>query len=197
MGELVRDTKAMLHMQLKRQRAALLHKLDGVSERQARWPQTPSGTNLLGLLKHCAAVELGYFGSTFGRPAADLSVPWDDDADDNADMYAAQHESMASVVAYAHACFTHADATIEALELGAEGCVAWWPEEVRRCTLEQILVHVVLDEARHAGHADIIREQLDGNTGLRGPGDNLPAWTTEQWADYVRQLQEIAARSDR
>jgi len=196
MGELVRDTKSTLHMQLKRQRAALFDKLDGVSERQARWPQTASGTNLLGLLKHCAAVELGYFGSTFGRPAANLSVPWGDE-DDNADMYAAEHESTASVVAYAHACFAHADTTIEALDLGAEGSVAWWPEDVRRCTLEQILIHVALDEARHAGHADILREQLDGSTGLRGPGDNLPTWTIEQWAAHVRQLEEIADGSHR
>jgi uncharacterized damage-inducible protein DinB len=189
MSESECETKALLHMQLKRQRAALFDKLDGVGERQARWPQTPTGTNLLGLLKHCAAVELGYFGATFGRPAADLTVPWEED---NADMYAAQHESVASIVAYAHACFAHADATIETLDLETEGSVAWWPQERRRCTLHHILIHVALDEARHAGHADILREQLDGYAGLRGPGDNLPAWTTPQWANYVARLQGIA-----
>ena len=43
-------------------------------------------------------------------------------------------------------------------------------------TLAQILSHVALDAARHAGHADILREGIDGQAGLRGPGDNLPGW---------------------
>ncbi|HEY9470903.1 MAG TPA: DUF664 domain-containing protein, partial [Propionibacteriaceae bacterium] len=62
------DTKLMLHGYLDKQRRALLAKLDGIDERDVRWPMTPSGTNLLGLVKHVASNELGYFGEVFDRP---------------------------------------------------------------------------------------------------------------------------------
>ena len=190
------DLKEHLHTYLKAQRAALLLKLDGLSERDARLPRTPTGTNLLGLVKHAAACELGYFGETFGRPS-DLVLPWEIegvDPDDNEDMFATETESMADVLAWSQACFDHADATIEALPLDAPGTVAWWPPERNRVTLGQIIIHMALDEARHAGHADILREQLDGRVGLRSEGNNLPEWDEERWAEYVGRLTRIADR---
>jgi uncharacterized damage-inducible protein DinB len=190
----VSDLKTILHSELRRQRDAVRGKLDGLSERDVRSPRTPTGTNLLGLLKHCAATELGYFGDTFGRPSQ-LPFPWDGDGvspDDNLDMFATEDESMNDVLVYADACFAHADATITALDIDAEGEVAWWPPERRQVTLGQILIHVALDEARHAGHADIVREGLDGVVGFRSPGQNLPGWSAQQWATYVERLQRIA-----
>ncbi|UTT65879.1 DinB family protein [Janibacter sp. CX7] len=188
------DLKTVLHDMLKTQRAALLLKLDGLDEYEARRPRTPTGTNLLGLLKHSAACELGYFGETFGR-SSELVLPWEVegvDPDDNEDMFATEGESMADVLAWCQACFDHADATIEALPLDAEGRVAWWPEERSTVTLGQIIAHMALDEARHAGHADILREQLDGSVGLRSEGNNLPGWDEQRWADYVARLTRIA-----
>ncbi|MFX4287957.1 DinB family protein [Janibacter sp. G349] len=188
------DLKTVLHDMLKTQRAALLLKLDGLDEYEARRPRTPTGTNVLGLLKHSAACELGYFGETFGRPSA-LVLPWEVegvDPDDNEDMFATEDESMADVLAWCRACFDHADATIEALSLDTEGRVAWWPEERSTVTLGQIIAHMALDEARHAGHADILREQLDGSVGLRSEGNNLPGWDEQRWADYVARLTRIA-----
>lgn len=188
------DLKDVLHEQLHRQRAALLAKLDGLSERDARTPCTPTGTNLLGLVKHCAVVELGYFGPVFGRLST-LAFPWDAPGaspQDNLDMFAPRDESMTDVLRYARDCFGHADATIRALPLDAPGAVPWWPEDRRAATLGQILVHVALDEARHAGHADILREQLDGTTGLHGLGNNLPEWDAARWQAYVARLQRIA-----
>lgn len=183
-----------LHDHLRAQRAALLLKLEGLDEREARMPRTPTGTNLLGLVKHAAACELGYFGETFGRPS-DLPLPWDAEGvsvDDNTDMFATESESMAEVLQWSRACFDHADATIEALPLDAPGSVAWWPEDRREVTLGQIIVHVALDEARHAGHADILREQIDGRSGLRSEGDNLPEWDADRWAEYHARLTRIA-----
>lgn len=190
------DLKEHLHGYLRAQRSALLLKLEGLPEREARLPRTPTGTNLLGLVKHSAACELGYFGETFGRPS-ELTLPWDRpgvDPDDNEDMFAIEGESMAEVLEWCHACFAHADATIEALPLDARGAVAWWPEDRREVTLGQIIVHMALDEARHAGHADILREQIDGRVGLRSEGNNLPEWDEGRWAEYVERLTRIAAR---
>ncbi len=99
---------------------------------------------------------------------------------------------MADVLDYAASCFAHADATIEALDLDAAGSVPWWPENRRAVTLGQILPYVALDEARHAGHADILREQLDGNVGWRAHGDNLPGWDDARWSAYVEHLRHLA-----
>lgn len=70
------DPKTILHTVLRSQRDSLRLKLEGLSERDARLPRTPTGTNLLGLYKHVGSCELGYFGETFGRPS-DLPLPWD------------------------------------------------------------------------------------------------------------------------
>ena len=79
------NDKAILHGYLRTRRADLLGKLDGLSDYDSRRPMTPTGTNLLGLVKHVASVELGYFGEVFGRPSG-LELPWyADDAAPDAD----------------------------------------------------------------------------------------------------------------
>ena len=186
------DHKQILHDGLRRQRAALLQKLEGLSERDARLPRTPTGTNLLGLVKHAAVVELEYFGETFGRPA-EVQLPWAEE--DTVDMFAAEGESLEDVLEFARRCFAHADATITALGADAPGRVAWWPDDKAEVTLAQIIAHVALDEARHAGHADILREQIDGQAGLRAPGNNLPPWDADRWAAHVDRLTAIAEGS--
>lgn len=185
------DHKEILHEGLQRQRAALFAKLEGLPEHELRRPRTPTGTNLLGLLKHAASTELGYFGETFGRPS-DLPDGYRED-DPQADLYAAEDESLEDVLEYARACFAHADETIATLDIDAEGRVPWWPADKATVTLAQVMSHVALDEARHAGHADILREQIDGQVGLRGPGNNLPGWDAGRWEEYVQRLERIAA----
>lgn len=191
------DYKQILHDGLRRQRAALLQKLEGLSERDVRLPRTPTGTNLLGLVKHAAVVELEYFGETFGRPA-EVQLPWvaaGQPEEDNVDMFADEGESLEDVLEFARRCFAHADATITALGVDAPGRVAWWPDDKAEVTLAQIIAHVALDEARHAGHADILREQIDGQAGLRAPGNNLPPWDADRWAAHVDRLTAIAEGS--
>jgi len=188
------DPKETLHRYLRTQRASLLGKLDGLDEYAVRRPMTPTGTNLLGLVKHVASVELGYFTDVFGRPAG-RDLPWlAEDAEPDADLWATAEESREEVVELHHHAAARADATIEELALDAPGEVPWWAPERRAVTLHLILVHMCVETARHAGHADILRESLDGATGSR-PGDtNVTGRTVEEWSAHRARL-EAAARA--
>lgn len=120
--------KADLARYLQSARDALLWKLDGLSEYDIRRPLTPTGTNLLGLVKHAAGVEAGYFGDTFGRPLGE-ALPWlTEDAEPNADLWATANESREQIVTLYRRVWQHADATITDLALDAAGRVPWWGE---------------------------------------------------------------------
>ena len=189
------DQKQIIHRYLSIQRDALLAKLDGLGERDVRWPMTPTGTNLLGLVKHVANVELGYFGEVFDR-ASDVPLLWlDDDAEINADMWATADESREEIVALYQQAATQADATIAVLTLDSPGRVPWWPPEREQVTLHQIMVHVSVEMARHAGHADILRELIDGTAGNKD--GNLPDQSAEEWAAYRKRLEETALEVER
>ncbi|OII28701.1 hypothetical protein BIV03_00065 [Curtobacterium sp. MCBA15_016] len=183
--------KRTLHRYLQKHRAAMVAKLDGLAERQARWPVTPTGTNVIGLVKHVAGVQAMYFGEVFGRPLPDPPA-WLE-SEDGDDMYATLDETLDDVVAFHHRSAAHADATIEALDLDALGVVPWWPEDRRRVSLHRILVHMGYETARHAGHADIVREMLDG---LAGDGDgNLAEKSPDEWVLWREHLVDVAERS--
>ena len=187
------DHKGILHQYLSTRRASLLGKLDGLSEYDARRPMTPTGTNLLGLVKHVASVELDYFGLVFERPSG-RSLPWfSDEAEPDADLWAASEETREEIIELHRFSAAHSDATIAALPLDTSGEVPWWPEERRRVTLHQILVHMCVETAHHLGHADILRELIDGTAGQR-PGDpNLSVRSQEEWMAHRARL-EAAAR---
>jgi hypothetical protein len=183
-----------LHRYLQVGRDALLWKLDGLNEHDARRPLVPTGTNLLGLVKHMASVELGYFGECFDRPHGEV-LPWfGDDAETNADMWAAPEEARDDIIALYHRAWAHSDATIRALDLDSVGLVSWWPPDRNAVTLHRILVHVATETHRHAGHADIVRELIDGSAGLRPNNTNLPDRDAAWWDDY-RSRVERAART--
>jgi uncharacterized damage-inducible protein DinB len=186
------DDKATLHRYLRTRRVDLLAKLDGLDEYDARRPLTPTGTNLLGLVKHVASVQLGYFGEVFGRPSP-RNLPWDaEDAESDADMWAGPEETREQIVELHRFSAEHSDATIDALPLDAPGEVPWWPEERRHVTLHQILVHMCVETAQHLGHADILRELIDGSAGQR-PGDpNLTTRTPEEWAAHRSRIHAAA-----
>ena len=126
------DAKAGLHFYLQSARDALLWKLEGLSEYDVRRPLTPTGTNLLGLVKHVASMELGYRGDTFARPSGE-PLPWlDDGAEPTADMWATAGESREHIVGLHHRAWAHADATIDALALDTIDKVPWWPSGQER-----------------------------------------------------------------
>ncbi|MGH3679905.1 MAG: DinB family protein [Natronosporangium sp.] len=186
------DPKAELRRYLQAARDALLWKLEGVSEYDARRPLVPTGTNLLGLVKHVASVEAGYLGGTFSRPFGE-PLPWlDEDAEPNADLWATADESREQVVGLYHRVWVHSDATVDALALDAIGNVPWWPPDRSEVTLHRILVHVIAETSRHAGHADIVRELVDGAVGLRKDNDNLAPGDRAWWEGYRDRLERAA-----
>jgi uncharacterized damage-inducible protein DinB len=190
------DEKQTLQRFLQYARGALLWKLDGLSDYDIRRPMTPTGTNLLGLVKHCAAVDFMYFGLVLNRPFPgqdDLDWHEDDDAGLSSGMYATEAESREQVTDFYRRVWAHSDATIQELPLDARGTVPWWPEVSRHPTLHTLLVHTIQETARHAGHADIIRESIDGAAGLREGVSGMPAEAgAAAWKQHYDKLESIA-----
>lgn len=180
------EEKDILHEHLRGSRAAMLEKLDGISDYDRRRPLVPTGTNLLGLVKHLAGLEYGYLGQCFGRPGTEL-LPWtEDEIWEGADMWATAEESTEYLTGFYRRACAHADTTIDELDLDTVGEVPWWPEGKREATLRRLLVRMVGETARHAGHADIVRELVDGAPAGR---DGL---SDEQWGEYVGKVQTAA-----
>lgn len=154
--------KLFLHQRLKKVREVLIWKLDGLSEYDARRPLTATGTNLLGLVKHAATWEARYFGEVFGRPFPEPLPRWQDS--DGSDLWVTEDETRAQIIEFYQRVAAHADATISDLPPDAPGHVPWWPRP--DIDLFTVVVHILDDLTRHAGHADILREQIDGRTGV-------------------------------
>jgi hypothetical protein len=183
------DLKEDLHAKLIARRAALLSKLEGLSEYDLRRPMTATGTNLLGLVKHLAGIEYAYLGDSVGRPAPE-TLPWYEDGSvwDGADMWATPDDKSEDLIAlYRRAC-AHGDESIAALDLDAPASVPHWPADRRDTTLGFLLVHMISETAQHAGHADIVREMIDGVAGA----DQDDGMGEEFWRAYVDRIQAAA-----
>ncbi|NKZ05902.1 DinB family protein [Actinomadura latina] len=150
--------KESLKAALDRHRDVVLWKLQGLDEERVRRPMTPSGTSLLGLTKHLAAVEYGWFCETFGRETEPL--PFDED-DPDADLRVEPGETTEGIIAFYRRARAAADQVIGELDVEARG-TAWHGETV---TLRWVLIHMIEETARHAGHMDIVRELIDGAAG--------------------------------
>lgn len=191
------DPKTALRHYLQNGRDALVWKLDGLSEREVRLPRTPTGVSLVGIVKHCANVEIGYFGTTFERPWPEPEDPcyvaldaYDDDP--QADWWLPAEVSTPDLIGFYRRVWEFADRTFDELPLDAVGAPPWWgPPADNQVTLHHMLVRVVDDVARHAGQADVLRESIDGAAGLSPTSPNLPGGTFD-WAAYRTRLTEIA-----
>jgi uncharacterized damage-inducible protein DinB len=184
------DNKADLKLYLQGARETLVWKLEGLSEYDIRRPLVPTGTNLLGLIKHAASWELVYLGDTFGRPSSE-PLPWlQAGAEPSADMWATADEPHEEIVELYHRAWVHSDTTIDGLALDAIGHVPHW--HGNEVTLNRILMHVISDTQRHAGHADIIRELIDGTVGLLEGNDNMPPGDQQWWDRHRARLESVA-----
>ena len=187
------DLKAELWACLRAGRSAMLAKLDGLTEYDQRRPMTPTGTNLLGLMKHLAGEEYGYLGECFGRPPVERPTWFREDPYTEVDMWATPDESTEYIVSvYRKAC-AHADATIRDLELSSPGRVAHWGNQ--EATLGELLIRMVCETAAHGGHADIVRELIDGrirapNVVLQDSSDESAG--TEFWRNRRAEIQGVA-----
>ena len=155
--------KESLKVSLDRHRDAVLWKLEGLGDDDLRRPLVPSGTSLLGLVKHLAAVEYGWFCDTFGRETEPL--PFDDD-DPEADLRIEPEETTEEILAFYGRARVAADQVIAELEVEDTG-TAWSGAAV---TMRWVLIHMIEETARHAGHVDILRELIDGMAGDHRPG---------------------------
>lgn len=155
--------KQSLHVSLDRHRDVVLWKIEGLDDEQLRRPITPSGTTLLGLVKHLASVEYDWFCTTFGRETE--SLPFDDD-DPDGDLRVEPHETTADIVAFYGRARAAADRVIEDLDVDDVG-TSWSGKTV---SMRWVLIHMIEETARHTGHMDIVRELIDGTTGDH-PGD--------------------------
>ena len=182
--------KEYLHNDLRQVREVMLWKLDGLCEYDIRRPLTVTGTNLLGLIKHLATWEARYFGEVFERPFPEPLPRWDDEAASGTDLWAAERETRAEITDFYRRACKHADATITALPVDASGHVPWWPRPDVK--LFNILVHLLNDTQRHAGHADILREQLDGAVGTDANYRSSPEYDAVFWENRQAKIEHAA-----
>lgn len=182
--------KEYLHNDLRELREVMVWKLDGLSEYDVRRPLTRTGTNLLGLVKHLSLWQSRYLGEVFDRPFPEPQPRWDDLDARGADMWATEDETREEIIDRYRRVWAHSDATIDALAIDAPGYVPWWPRP--NVKLFNVLVHTLTELSRHAGHADILREQLDGSTGTEAKYANSqrdPAY----WAAERAKIEQAAA----
>jgi hypothetical protein len=186
--------KEYLHSNLREVRATMLWKLEGLAEYDVRRPLTSTGTNLLGLVKHLSNTEARYFGEVFGRPFPERLPWWDEDAEYAADKWVTAEETRAEIVDRYRRAWEHSDATIAALPIDAPGHVPWWPRPDVK--LFNVLVHVLTETNRHAGHADILREQIDGAVGQAMWNTALHERGTAFWEDHRAKIEQAAKTAD-
>jgi hypothetical protein len=185
--------KDYLHDDLKWIREDLLTKLEGLPEYDVRRPLTTTGTNLLGLVKHLSATEARYFSEVFDRPSPWPLPHWkSDEAWSHTDMWATEHETRGELIDRYRLAWEFTDATIASLPIDAKGHVPWWPRPDVK--LFNVMVHLLTETNRHAGHADILREELDGQVGM-GAGRGILHGRDPAYWQVHREAIERAAKA--
>ncbi|MEM9565631.1 MAG: DinB family protein [Actinomycetota bacterium] len=169
----------LLRAHLTGARDAMTWKVEGLTEEQRRRPMTPTGTNLIGLVKHLTWIEGWYLCEFFDRERPRLDWEWEQDADwgHHSHLYAKPEETTEDLLAAYRATTAAADRSIDELGLDAIG-THWSGESV---SLRSMVLAVLVDTVRHAGHGDIVRELIDGATGDRNAPSGFYGVTDEDY----------------
>ncbi|MET8865768.1 DinB family protein [Nonomuraea sp. NPDC004580] len=153
------DERTMLGNWLEWHRGTLAVKCAGLTDDQLRLRSAePSELSLLGLVRHMAHVERVWFRNVLN--GEDLPKLWDKDRDNDADFNEVDTASVKEAFATWQEEIEHARAISAAKPLDAVG-----DRKGRDCTHRYILVHMIEEYARHNGHADLLRERIDGVIG--------------------------------
>lgn len=184
------STKRTLARYLSANRDGLLWKAEGLDEYQMRLPRTATGTSLLGLVRHCLSVEYGYLVTCMGRTSSLVLPVVDYGSDPNGDFVVAEGETTDGLLQLYRDVGAEVDRSIKEVALDAAARVPWWGDR-GNTTFERLLIHVLAEVARHAGHADIIREEIDGRVGMRKSGSGM--WKPRGgWEAHVARVQAAA-----
>ena len=190
------DLKSELVGRLDRLNQGVLHKLESLSEYDLRRPMTPTATNLLGVAFHLASLHAEYFGETFARPFPredEFYYRTDENADPQDDLWVRPESTSEWVVGLYRATWEHAEETIATLDLDSPGQIPTSP--YARVTLGEMLVHMVDETARHAGHMDVVRELIDGAVGRYAGDGSIDA--TYDWAAYCARVEAGAREAQK
>ncbi|MEO6701354.1 MAG: DinB family protein [Jatrophihabitantaceae bacterium] len=136
-------------------RSCLLKKASGLTEEQLRRVLVPSGTSILGLIQHVSVAERFWFGYQFAGIG--------EDADFEFDMVVAAERSAGEVIADYRAAIVASNALIR--RIGNPEARMAMPVDGEYLSLRWVIAHATGEVTRHAGHADILRELIDGTTG--------------------------------
>jgi uncharacterized damage-inducible protein DinB len=153
------DEKTMLSALLDRYRETMLWKLEGLSTEEASRRLVPSATTLLGVVKHLAYVEMGWFREEFA--GENITYPWPESENDNdPDFRLDRDDTIESVSALYREQIARSRAIVASASLDDAS-----KKKERPRSLRYIMMHMLEETARHAGHADILRELTDGAIG--------------------------------
>jgi uncharacterized damage-inducible protein DinB len=154
--DLVESEHDVLLFFLNKMRKAVVRTSEGLTDDQLRTAGVPSGTNLLGLVQHLTAMEVHWFRRVF--------LGEDVEVDDSMDVPVAVTGDQV-VAAYRQECVRSDEIVRACPDLSTIAAIAN-PGEHRRVSLRRLTAHMIEETGRHAGHGDILREQIDGATGL-------------------------------
>jgi Protein of unknown function (DUF664) len=160
-GFSIPDERDALNVFLDRQRDALVRKVRDVSDADARRAPTDSSLSLLGLLKHSAVWEERWFqGIVAGRPLSD-GWPEHESPVPDEDFLVGDNDTVGHWVARYDAAAETSRQIAASMALD-QSCAR---TDIIDCNLRCVMLHLIEETARHAGHADLIRETLDGSRG--------------------------------
>ncbi|HET6875441.1 MAG TPA: DinB family protein [Acidimicrobiales bacterium] len=146
------DERRTIAALLQYQRTSLVRKVEGLDEESARRSPVASGTTLLWLMKHIARAEITWLAHRFAGEQGPIP-----------DEVVGPDDTVAAAVARYRATWEHVDAIVRAAPSLDEPCRSGGAESP--VNLRWVLMHLLEETARHAGHADILRELIDGETG--------------------------------